>query len=190
MFGPTTPSSDHAFAAEGNAAEVTTFDTASTLENCRPSANTARLEAEKQRWEEAWRKADDRGDNECPICMCEMEPLGAPGASACVNAPGSSDIKMTMSVSNAGDSGVESAPVYPSDKGVGDVGQEQTGGRGRKGRGQRRGGGTTQSGMPCVSGNRSCEEQRRRAQNAGDRRKARLLLSCSHVFHEKVSSGC
>ncbi|CAM9321601.1 unnamed protein product, partial [Hapterophycus canaliculatus] len=31
---------------------------------------------EKERlWTEAWRKAGDRGEDECPICMCPMEPI-------------------------------------------------------------------------------------------------------------------
>lgn len=26
-------------------------------------------------WSEAWKKAGDRGEDECPICMCPMEPV-------------------------------------------------------------------------------------------------------------------
>lgn len=34
-------------------------------------------EVRARTWKEAWIKAGDRGEDECPICMCSMEPVSA-----------------------------------------------------------------------------------------------------------------
>lgn len=51
-------------------------DHAGNICAARLSSETSTVKGENEMmWTEAWRKAGDRGEDECPICMCHMEPV-------------------------------------------------------------------------------------------------------------------
>lgn len=131
-------------------------------------------------WEQAWKTAGKRGDDECPICMCVMKKI--PSTPFCLS-PGRARNRE------------EAAGTYtPSDSG----GKKYD--RGEDTDYTRSGAPVAASGVQAdssengggisVDSGSQAERPRRRDgsgdQAGGERRRATLLLSCSHVFHRMV----
>eukprot|EP00903_Cladosiphon_okamuranus_P011348 g10696.t1 len=147
-------------------------------------------------WNDAWRKAEKRGEDECPICMGSMVPIlareegpqskGVIGADQEVRSPSSSE-------ETAGESSA-SRRDRTTNIGAVEVGGGQ-GNRGERGgrrvlavrqqqqREKERCGTNTATTTTDRRGGKEGRERRRRPVEAGDQRQT-LLLSCSHVFHK------
>lgn len=170
--------------------------------NGSPEVATGKPDREQTLWTDAWRKAEERGEDECPICMGSMMPILATNKSEeeapqekgviaanqeLVRSPSNKETAATLSVS-------------PRDRttnvGVVEVGGDQDNRGEREGRGvaagrqqlrqEEQGGGTTTA--ATERRRRKGRERRRRQTEVGDTdQRKRILLSCSHVFHKAVS---
>lgn len=138
-------------------------------------------------WNEVWRKAIDRGEEDCPICMCQMEPVHF-AAEAYLRGG-------SMLVRELGDDGAPShekehaaeyMPVHTDDScahlcwssfNSRDVSTGQEGDRKKQMLGESRDG---QGSNKWASMGAKCRLQRPACA------KAILLLSCSHAFHKTV----
>lgn len=155
---------------------------------------------ERALWKAAWEKAEEREEDECPICMCSMMPITAnnPDAEKDV-AQGKGHLGATQddvgSPSNTEKSAAAllatrrdrtaKAEVVEVEEGQENREEGHGGGvsRGRRQTAPGEGGGTTKA----TENRRTRGGGRRRRQADVGETRARLLLSCSHVFHKAVS---
>lgn len=172
-----------------------------------PEAAPGTPDEKQSLWKDAWRKAEEREEDECPICMCSMMPVSANnnnnnsknnteqegaqgreilGANQEIRSTLSTEKEATAELSPAGRDRTTSAEAVEVEEGQ-DRGAE---GEGRGVASRRRlqmagddGGGATNA---TEERRRRGGNRRRRQEEVGDQRK-RLLLSCSHVFHKAVS---
>lgn len=165
---------------------------------------------EELKWREAVRKARERGEDECPICMGPMEAVDIDGmeCSTAVAEDASNSWRAGVRANwkhNAGE--ILPLQLEGDLKRNGREGLGNGGGRGERAQG-RGGGGTggleggrggeggeggaadkdakTRDGRFDAAAETSGRDHQRRDGNGGEQR-ARLLLSCSHVFHKAVS---
>lgn len=171
-----------------------------------PAVASENSDREKTLWKEAWRKAEERGEDECPICMCSMMPVfandsdgndddndddntekhgaqekGATGVNKQVGPPpNTEETAAAFLATQRGRTTDVEVVVVEEEEGQGERGQGEGRGvpRGRQHMAGDEGGGTTKA---------TQKRRRRRRQGDAGNQRERLLLSCSHVFHKAVS---
>lgn len=156
-------------------------------------------------WQDAWRKAEEREEDECPICMCSMIPVsgsnknnkterdgaqekGVLGANQEIRSPPDTEETAAGLLSATRRDRTANAEVVEAGEGRDKAGEGEGRGvpRGRQRTAGDEGGGTTKARRAEKRGTKGGSRRRRQAE-VGNQRKKRLLLSCSHVFHKAVS---
>lgn len=145
----------------------------STNQNGGEASASSEATEEERMWEQAWHQAAQRAEDECPICMCAMQPMNEtrnPHAQYSehkndVQGRGPQSWPVTSGSKNArGVIGKNAAKFIPLRELESDA-----------------------FGTSTASRNTPRQHRRGRGGFEGGQR-ARLLLSCSHTFHKTVRS--
>ncbi|CBN79448.1 conserved unknown protein [Ectocarpus siliculosus] len=165
-------------------------------------------------WKEAWVKAGERAEDECPICMCPMQPIPPSTSGDCNDGTGtdaagsllpserdaaaSEDIARAAAVTESPLKTDPPEAASKSQRGVGEADVEEAAplptGEGNWPDVRRAGGpqhvaeekhGVTPAGSVAAPMSKVGEHRPPRAVR---KQRERLLLSCSHVFHKAVST--
>lgn len=145
----------------------------------------ARTEEGETKWEKAWRKTRERGEDECPICMCDMEDIYITN-----NASPPPKMPKRVQFSPAETENSDMTTLISGKSGLEND---------RNAKGVTRTCGETDSvsgplrnprailGTICALRETGEIRYGQGGEGGGERRRARLLLSCSHMFHKAVS---
>ncbi|CAM9582424.1 unnamed protein product [Ectocarpus sp. 4 AP-2014] len=221
VFGPTSTSTDPLTAT--TATGRTDGNNNNNNNGCLSSSSTVGKESKKATpakerrvmvWKQAWIKAGERAEDECPICMCPMQPIPPSGDhdngtgtdATSTLLPSGRDVAAPEDIVRAAavaESPLKTDPPEAGSKyqrGVGKVDVKDAApvptGDGERPDVRRAGGsqhvaeekcGVTPSGSggaPMSKVGKGGELGEDRPPRAVRKQRERLLLSCSHVFHE------
>ncbi|CAN0135191.1 unnamed protein product, partial [Ectocarpus fasciculatus] len=223
VFGPASTSTDPlaetsaTSSAEGNNNNNNNNNGSHSSSSTVDDESTTATPAKERRvvvWKEAWIKAGERAEDECPICMCPMQPIPPSGdrddgsgtdvagsvppsesdatasediARAAAESPSKTDPPEAGSKSQRGveQADVEDAAAPVPTRGDGERPDvRRTSGPQHVAEEKRGATPVGSGGVPMSKGGEGGDLGDHRPPRAGRKQRERLLLSCSHVFHK------